>query len=256
MSNIPVSSHVAAVILAAGKGKRMNLPQGNKVTASLADKPIILHIVQFMQKLLLDTVVVVVGHAKESVKAVLSGEKIIYAEQAEQLGTGHALACALEVLPEDITDVFVVYGDDAVFYNDKHLPKIQQLFARHFGKNSVITFMTIEQENPLGLGRIVRNASGQVQAIVEEKDATQEQKAIKEINPGCFLFSVSFLREYLPKLEKSSVTGEYYLTSLIDMAISDGLTVQTEQGGSMSWRGVNTPEELAQAEALLRQNNG
>ena len=163
--------HIAAVILAAGKGKRMNLKEGNKVIASLGNKPIILHIVQFMQKLSIATVAVVVGHAKESVMQALEGEDVIFAEQTEQLGTGHALACALDVLPEYVTDVFVVYGDDAVFYNDKHLPVMNDLFEKHTEHQSAVTFLTIEQEDPTGLGRIVRGEDDTVQAIVEEKES-------------------------------------------------------------------------------------
>ena len=245
--------HIAAVILAAGKGKRMNLKEGNKVIASLGNKPIILHIVQFMQKLSIATVAVVVGHAKESVMQALEGEDVIFAEQTEQLGTGHALACALDVLPEYVTDVFVVYGDDAVFYNEKHLPVMNDLFEKHTEHQSAVTFLTIEQEDPTGLGRIVRGEDDTVQAIVEEKDATLEQKKIKEINPGCFVFSVAFLKEYLPLVDKSPVTGEYYLTSLIDLAMKHGKKVETVKGGRLAWRGVNTPEELVLAEQLLKE---
>ena len=113
--------------------------------------------------------------------------------------------------------------------------------------------MTIEQEDPTGLGRIVRGEDDTVQAIVEEKDATLEQKKIKEINPGCFVFSVAFLKEYLPLVDKSPVTGEYYLTSLIDLAMKHGKKVETVKGGRLAWRGVNTPEELVLAEQLLKE---
>ncbi len=245
--------HIASVILAGGRGKRMNLPDGNKVTVSLAEKPIILHIVQFMQKLFISTVVVVVGHAKESVMQVLQGETVLFAEQKEQLGTGHALECALDVIPEHISDVFVVYGDDAVFYNTKHLPVMEKLFEAHASHGSAVTFLTIEQDDPQGLGRIIRNKDGQVQAIIEEKDATDEQKKIQEINPGCFVFSMEYLKKYLHRVEKSPVTGEYYLTSLVDLAIQHGEKVETVKGGKLAWRGVNTPEELALAEALLKE---
>ena len=183
----------------------------------------------------------------------LEGEDVIFAEQTEQLGTGHALACALDVLPEYVTDVFVVYGDDAVFYNEKHLPVMNDLFEKHTEHQSAVTFLTIEQEDPTGLGRIVRGEDDTVQAIVEEKDATLEQKKIKEINPGCFVFSVAFLKEYLPLVDKSPVTGEYYLTSLIDLAMKHGKKVETVKGGRLAWRGVNTPEELVLAEQLLKE---
>jgi len=245
--------HIGAIILAAGRGKRMKLDAQNKVTMHLAHKPIILHIVEFMKKIGIEKIIVVVGFAKETVKEVLKNESIIYAEQAELLGTGHAVEVALEKIPKEITDVFVVYGDDAVFYNPRHIVVMEQLFAKHFNSYAVCSFLTIDQNNPLGLGRIVRDKEDHLLSIVEEKDATGEQRKITEINPGCFVFSVSFLRKYLPQLEKSPITGEYYLTSLIDIALKNGEMVETLKGGNLPWRGVNTKEELQEAEHLLSQ---
>lgn len=242
---------IAGVILAAGKGKRMELTDVNKVTVLLHAKPIIRHITDFMKKISLQTIVVVVGHAKESVKEVLQDETIIYAEQQEQLGTGHALAMALEKLPESIEHVLVVYGDDAVLYSEDHTPVIEKLFTTQLEKQAAMTFLTIEIDNPFGLGRVVRDELGNVLSITEEKDATDEQKKITEINPGCFLFRVDFLRHYLQMVTKSPATGEYYLTSLIDIAILHGEKVETVQGGKLAWRGVNTKEELSLAEQML-----
>ncbi len=243
---------LGAVILAAGRGKRMEVEGKNKVTMALANKPIILRIVQFMKKLGVDATVVVVGHAKESVMEVLQHESnIIFAEQKELLGTGHAALIALDKIPSDITDVIIVYGDDAVIYIEEHLPTIGRLFETHYASGAAFTFLTILQDNPFGLGRIVRDTDNKVVAIVEEKDATAEQKNIKEINPGCFIFRVDFLRRYLKLVKKSSATGEYYLTSLIDLAIKNHEHVETMQGGYMAWRGVNTQSELQEAEALL-----
>lgn len=242
---------IAGVILAAGRGKRMELTGVNKVTVLLGSKPIIKHITDFMKKISLGKILVVVGHAKESVIEVLEGEDIIFAEQTEQLGTGHALAVALEKLPTDIKHVFVVYGDDAVLYSDDHAEIIEKLFTTQTETNAAMTFLTIEIDNPFGLGRVVRTADGKVTAIIEEKDANEEEKKITEINPGCFIFRVDFLRKYLKQVEKSSATGEYYLTSLIDLAIFNGERVETVKGGKLAWRGVNTKEELSLAENML-----
>lgn len=247
------TKNIAAIILAAGKGKRMQLDTANKVTAQLAQKPMIQHIVDFIGKLAIKTIAVVVGYKKESVMDVLKGQDILFVDQKEQFGTGHAVACAIDVLPKAITDVFVVYGDDAVLYAQKNLAIIQQLFEVHSNTHDAMTFLTIEQENPFGLGRIVRDSEGKILAIVEEKDATDEQRKITEINPGCFIFSVTFLKKYLPLVEKSPVTGEYYLTSLIDLAIKHGERVDTLQGGELAWRGVNTQEELKEAEDLYNK---
>lgn len=245
--------HTAAIILAAGKGKRMQMEDANKVTVTLATKPMVQHIVHFMRGLEIESVVVVVGFAKESVMEVLKNDSVIFAEQTEQLGTGHAALIALEKLPPHIEDVVIVYGDDAVLYAEKHVSTIKKLFEVHHQTNDAMTFLTIEQENPFGLGRIVRDENDKVLSIIEEKDATEEQRKIKEINPGCFVFSVAFLKKYLPIVEKSPVTGEYYLTTLIDLAIKNGELVDTVKGGKMAWRGVNTPQELDEAQKLYSQ---
>jgi bifunctional UDP-N-acetylglucosamine pyrophosphorylase / glucosamine-1-phosphate N-acetyltransferase len=244
---------LGAVILAAGQGKRMQLDGINKVTVPLYNKPIVAHIVHFVKDISVDTIVLVVGHAKESVMQVLEKEDVLFAEQTKRLGTAHALQVGLEKLPDDITDVLVVNGDDAGFYNDNYKKIIQKMAEEQLLSDAAFTFLTIEQENPAGLGRIVRDAKGKLRAIIESKDATEEQLRITEINTGCFVFRTDFLREYLPKVNPSPVTGEYYLTSLIDLAIQDRVNVQTVRGGMMTWRGVNTKEELKEAERLFAQ---
>lgn len=243
-----------AIILAAGKGKRMQLEAQNKVTLQVGEKPMISHIVHFMKRLGIEIVVVVVGHAKGSVMSVLEKEDVVFAEQKHQLGTGHAVAIAVKKFPSSVDNVLVVYGDDAVIYVEKHVPIITKLFKKHTTENAKITFLTIDKDNPVGLGRIIRDEHDNVTAIVEEKDATEEQKKIKEINPGCFIFSVDFLKKYLPKIKKSTVTHEYYLTSLIDLAILHKETVETVRGGELAWRGVNTKEELEEANRLFLQS--
>lgn len=242
---------LGSVILAAGKGSRMESQDVNKVTLRLANKPMIVRIVDFMESVGIKDNVVVVGFAKESVIEALSEYDVNFVEQKERLGTGHAAHVALDGLPEHVTDVVVVYGDDAVIYKEDYRGIITKLFEQHLNSEAVCTFLTIEQANPFALGRIVRDEKGEVTAIVEEKNATEEQKKITEINPGCFVFRVDFLKKYLPKVEKNEVTGEYYLTSLIDLAFEQGEVVKTLKGGTMDWRGVNTKEELEEAERLL-----
>lgn len=253
--NNQTKTHIAAVILAAGKGKRMQMDDRNKVTVHLAEKPLIQHTVDFMHTIGIEAILVVVGYHKESVIASLEGQDITFVEQKEQLGTGDALKCAMEALPEFITDVVVAYGDDAILYSEKNIGVIEKLFTLHEATKDAVTFLTIEQQNPSGLGRIIRDDAGNVCAIVEEKDATDAERIITEINPGCFVFSVDFLKEFLSTIEKSPVTGEYYLTSLIDLAIKNGKKVDTLAAGTVAWRGVNTKEELQEAEKLYNRND-
>jgi bifunctional UDP-N-acetylglucosamine pyrophosphorylase / glucosamine-1-phosphate N-acetyltransferase len=238
---------IAAIILAAGKGKRMNSTNSNKVILKLAGKYMVEHAVDLLDELGIQIKIAVVGFAKESVMAAL-GDRVSYAVQEERLGTAHAVECALKKLPEDIETVLVLGGDDSAFYT-KDI--IKNLIENHIKTKAVLSLLTIMVENPAGLGRIIRNNNGEIMEIKEEKDATDTQRAIKEINPECYVFQVSFLREYLKEVEKSPATGEYYLTSLIDIAIKIKEKVEAVEGGKILWRGINTPEELREAEKLF-----
>ena len=238
---------LGAIILAAGRGKRMQSKKANKVTMHLANKPLILHSIHLLEKMKLKEIVVLVGYAKDSVKNVLKDSKIVFAEQKKRLGTGHAVKIAFKSLNPSITDVLIIYGDDSHFYNEK---TISSLIKEHYLKNASITFLTITVLNPFGLGRIVRNKLGAVIAITEEKDATANIRKINEVNPACYIFNVEFLKRYLPKIPKSKITGEYYLTSLIDIAIKNNEKIATHKVANMPWRGVNTKEELKEAERI------
>jgi bifunctional UDP-N-acetylglucosamine pyrophosphorylase / glucosamine-1-phosphate N-acetyltransferase len=248
--DLSATRKLGAIILAAGKGKRMKAKHANKVTMKLADKPLIMHSIHVLEEMEFSAIVVVVGFAKESVKHVLQDSQIIFAEQTKRLGTGHAVKVGLMKVPDDITDVLVIQGDDSHFYKKEI---IEKLAKAHISSEASLTFLTINVSNPQGLGRIVRDNDDKVVAVVEEKDATEEERKITEVNPACYLFSVPFLKKYLPKIPKSPVTGEYYLPSLIDIAITYKEPIETVQVGHMPWRGVNTPEELAEAEQVYKQ---
>lgn len=238
-----------AIVLAAGKGKRMNATRHNKVVTNLGNKPMILHGIELLKKLNIKKIIVVVGFAKESVKKILN-HKVLYALQRKRLGTGHAVSCALKKLPKNATDVIVVNGDDSAFYTKTLLNKLK---TKHFKSNADFTLLTIEVKNPHGLGRIIRDKKGKLISILEEKDASSMQKKVKEINPQCFMFKVDFLRKYLKKIEKNKVTGEYYLTSLISIGMKSNAKIETLAVGKIPWRGVNTTEELRQAEKMLKK---
>ncbi len=239
-----------AIILAAGKGSRMKAKKSNKVTYMLGNKPMIMHVVHLLEDMKLSPIVIVIGFAKESVRSLFD-KNVIFAEQTKRLGTAHAALQALKVLPEDITDVFILNGDDSAFYTNRILNK---LLAIHLDNQNAITFLTIKVNNPYGLGRVVRK-KGEVVAIVEEKDATEKERKIDEINPACYLFDVQFLRKYLSKVPKSKVTGEYYLMSLLEIAIKKSERVEGVKGGNIPWRGVNTGDELKEAEELYSKTS-
>ena len=240
---------IAAIILAAGKGKRMKCKCVNKVVVPLGNKQMILHAVDRLTELLISPIIVVVGFAKESVMKVLDG-KVVFAHQSKRLGTAHAALCALKKVPQDTDTVLVLNGDDSAFYTEDIIKK---LIESHLKKKSALSFLTIAVNNPVGLGRVIRDNNDKVIGIAEEKDAIQAQRKITEINPACYIFEVSFLKKYLGKVKKSEVTGEYYLTSLIDIAIKNNEKLEAVKGGKIVWRGINTPEELKEAQRLFLQ---
>ena len=238
---------IAAIILAAGKGERMKSKGVNKVVVPLGNKHMILHAVDRLTELLISPIIVVVGFAKESVMKVLDG-KVVFAEQSKRLGTAHAVLCALRKVPRNVDMVLILNGDDSAFYTQDIIKK---LIKTHWEKNSALSFLTIIVDNPKGLGRIIRDNSGRVIGIVEEKDATEAQKKINEINPACYIFEIDFLKKYLKQIKKSPVTGEYYLTGVIDIAIKNNEKIEAVNVGKILWRGINTQEELEEAERLF-----
>lgn len=250
MNNMKQSRKMGAIILAAGKGRRMNMRRINKVAIHVAHKPMILHTVHMLEKIALSPIIVVIGFAKESVIEVLAGTSVVFSEQKKRLGTGRAALCGLNKLPKDVDDILILNGDDSVFYTPKI---IRELYKRHLLSQAAITFLTIKLDNPSGLGRVVRNKKGSIVSIVEERDATKEERGIKEINPACYIFRASFLRRFIKRIPKSLVTREYYLVSLIEIAVKNNKKIETLIKDSIPWRGVNTREELALAEQLLHQ---
>lgn len=243
-------NNIGAIILAAGKGSRMKAKKTNKVTYMLGNKPMIMHVVGLLEEMKLAPIVIVIGFAKESVRSLFE-KNVLFAEQSKRLGTAHAALQALKVLPKETQHAFILNGDDSAFYTPEILNK---LLDDHVENKNAITFLTLEVDNPFGLGRVVRE-NGKVTAIVEEKDATEDQRKITEINPACYLFDVEFLRNYLDKVPKSKVTGEYYLMSLIEIALKNEYGVQGIRGGNIPWRGVNTGEELKEAEELYSKTS-
>ena len=240
---------IAAIILAGGRGKRMKALKRNKVVFKLADKHMIAHTIDLLDELKIESRIVVVGFAKKSVMDVLRN-RVVYAIQKKRLGTAHAVLCALKKLPKDVSDVLILQGDVSALYKEETIAK---LIDFHFLAKAAFRFLTIEVDNPAGLGRILRDKNDKLIAVIEEKDATRTDKKIKEINPACYVISVGFLKKYLAKIEKSRITGEYYLTSLIDIAIKNNEKIEAVKAGKIAWRGVNTPKELKEAERLFLQ---
>ncbi|MCL5010529.1 MAG: NTP transferase domain-containing protein [Patescibacteria group bacterium] len=241
---------IGAVILAAGRGSRMKSRKKNKVVLSLGNKPMILHTVELLERSNIKPIIAVVGFARQSVMDAVNGKDIIFVYQRKRLGTGHALLCALRKLPSFLRDIVVLQGDDSALYTTDVIKKLVEL---HKMSNASITLLTVKLKDPTGLGRVIRDNKGKIRAIVEEKDATALQKKINEINPACYVFKVDFLRKYLRKIKKNKITGEYYLVDLVYLAISNNKRVESVKK-KLPWRGVNTKEELVQAEELFAKH--
>lgn len=236
-----------AVILAAGQGTRMRsaLP---KVLHPVLGKPMIWHAIHSVRAVTSDNPVLVVGHESEAVIQFV-GDQAHFAIQVEQLGTGHAVQQAEELLKGNADQILVTMGDMPLL-REQTMQKIIDMQTGHSGP---ITLATISLDDPHGFGRIVRDATGNVLAIVEEADATEEQRAIHELNAGVYCFDADWLWDALKRIPLSQ-KGEYYLTDLVEIANADGLSVQaysSEDPAEMI--GINTRVHLAEATSILRQ---
>ncbi len=252
------------VILAAGQGKRMKsaLP---KVLQTLAGKPLLQHVLTtalFLQGKQAKTgPIVVVGHGAADVKEFIANAsqedpsfgKVATVLQAEQKGTGHALLQALSKL--DVQEPTLVLYGDVPLTSKKTLAKLAKLADGVRGQDSALALLTQDLTNPTGYGRIVRDADGSVREIVEEKDATPAQKAIKEINTGIMVLPTNALKRWLKALRSSNAQGEYYLTDVIAMAVKDGVPIRTTQADyEFETIGVNSRDQLASLERTHQLN--
>jgi len=252
------------VILAAGQGKRMKsaLP---KVLQTLAGRPLLQHVLTTALSLqgrqAKTGPIVVVGHGAADVKEFLAHaskedprfSRVTTALQAEQKGTGHALLQALPKL--DLQEPTLVLYGDVPLTSKETLAKLAKLADGVRGQDSALALLTQDLPNPTGYGRILRDADGSVQAIVEEKDASSTQKAIKEINTGIMVLPTTALKKWLKALSSSNSQGEYYLTDVIAMAVKAGVPIRTTQADDeFETIGVNSRDQLASLERTHQLN--
>lgn len=237
---------LSVLILAAGKGTRMKsiLP---KVMQPLASKPLLAHVLETAKQLQSQRTIVVYGHGGELVQKHFSDESIGWALQAEQKGTGHAVQVALSQLPET-GKTLILYGDVPLTTTTT----LEKLLALVTDENS-LGLLSVNLDNPTGYGRIVREA-GFVQRIVEQKDASEQEKLITEVNTGILCVPNKHLHTWLPTLKNTNSQGEYYLTDIIALAVTDGITIQTHQP-TAAWEveGINDKLQLATLERVYQR---
>lgn len=240
--------HTAAIILAAGRGSRMKAKHKNKVTFKVGGEPMITHTVKHLHDAGVGQIIAVVGYQAESVREAL-GDQVEYAVQTTQLGTGDALKAGLPVLSPEITSVLAMYGDDSAFYPPE---LFQNMVAKQAALGCDLLFLTIHKDDPTGLGRIVRDSQGKVVKIVEEKNASETEKQIQEINTGFYCFDKQFLLSYIDRIKSNPVSGEYYLTDLVEIALSAGKSVEAYFVADDSiWHGVNNRSDFIKAQKKL-----
>lgn len=236
-----------AVILAAGAGTRMKseLP---KVLHKVMGRAMVSHVISSVRDAGADNIIVITGHGASRVEESLADAGVSFVRQEEQLGTGHAVMQALDSLPES-GDVFILCGDTPLITSSA-LAEFAEYHRQH---DAAITVLTASVDDPAGYGRIVRGSDGDLERIVEQKDASEEEKLIKEINAGMYCADAAFLREALPKITNDNAQHEYYITDLISIAVTEGKNAAAccvEDPDDVM--GVNNRVQLAAASKIMQ----
>lgn len=251
MSSV-VDKPLSVVVLAAGQGTRMksSLP---KVLHTIAGRPLVEHVIQDALELDATGIHVVYGHGGEQVQQALSSYDLFWAEQAEQLGTGHAVEQALPAIPDEHL-VLLLYGDVPLIT----VSTLRRLLSASVLDNGddALALLTAKLDDPTGYGRIVRdgeNNDGAVQAIVEQKDASEAQLAINEINTGMLAVKADLLKKWISRLDNNNAQGEFYLTDIVGLAVADKVAVNTANPSEIcEIEGVNNKRQLAELERAFQ----
>ena len=235
---------LSVIILAAGQGTRM-CSDSPKVLQLLAGRPMLAHVLDTSHALRAGDITVVYGYGGELVPHTCGGDGSRWVQQAEQLGTGHAVQQAMPETP-DANQVLVLYGDVPLLTT----ATLQRLISAT--AENEVSLLTVDLDDPAGYGRIIR-VDGNVTAIIEEKDATEKQRAVKEINTGVMIASGKKLRDWINAIDNNNAQGEYYLTDVVASAVADGTTVNAVK--ATDWvevMGINDKKQLAEAERALQ----
>ena len=248
-----MENKVACIILAAGLGTRMKSNKA-KVLHTLLDTPMVLYVVDTASKISGNNIIVVVGHQAEIVKEVVHKQfDTKFAYQKKQLGTGHAVMCAMGALASDIENVLILCGDVPLLSYET----LNFLLEQHQKENREASVLAVTVNNPTGYGRIILDRDNQLAGIVVEADTSDEQKAISLINSGIYCIKKSFLTENLSRIESNNAQNEFYLTDVIKIGYglnkSMGVVIGNNQEEII---GINSPNELNRAESILKMRAG
>lgn len=243
--------------MAGGRGKRFGSDQSgvNKTAASLRGKPLVMYGVELFEKTM-DQIIVVVGAMAETVIAAVGDHRVDWAVQAAPLGTGDAVKAGvirIKDLGWEADSIVVGYADHMMFYTPEAVINLAEVQQKN---NAAIGLLTTEFDDPdkLAWGKIIRSRNGDVERIVEQKNASAEERNIKEVNPGFYCFDYKFLSDAVYKIKPNSVNGEFYITDLVEIAINLGKkVVAVKVPFSAVGFGINTPEELQQDQEMMVQ---
>lgn len=240
---------VGAIILAAGSGTRLN--NGNpsekpKILYEIAGRPMVSYTLDLLDQLGVTDKVMVVGYKADLVMEKFT-DSAKFAVQEERKGTAHAAKTGEAVLPDDITHLLIIQGDDSAFYQKSTLEKFIQAASSY-----KLSFTTVRLDNPAQYGRIIRNSSGKVEAIVEKEVVTDEQRKINEVNAATYFVDRDWFNNSYKDLKPSVVgRGEIIMTDLISLAFKSNLEVLGFEVSQEEWVGINTPEELERANQIM-----
>lgn len=237
-----------AIILAAGKGKRMKSSMP-KVLHGVCGKEMVNHVIDNVRKANIEDVNLVIGKGSETVKEHTKDRNVTYSMQEQQLGTGHAVICAEEFLRDKKGTVAIFTGDAPLITNET----IQELFKFHNNGGFAATLISSIVQDPTGYGRIIRESSGEVKKIVEHKDCNQEELNVNEINSGMYCFNIEVLLSSLKSLNNNNSQGEYYLTDVIEIIKKSGDKVGAIVVPYEEIMGVNSRVQLSEAETVMRK---
>lgn len=244
-------NNVGAVVLAAGKGMRLNCTDRPKVMLTIGGKPMVAHTVETLKKLGFqkEQICLVVGFRKEIIEDYFKDE-VSYAVQEEQMGTGHATYVGMKSLPPNIEQVLVMGGDDSAFYREQTL---LNLIEKHLTNNNTVTLLSVDVDNPANFGRIIRDENGI--RIIEKEYVTEEQKKICEINTGMYIFDRQWFEDMFPRMPKMRKLGEFGINPAITLAKEENKKIQViKLTDADEWRGINTKEELEEANKKKLEN--
>lgn len=236
------------LVLAAGKGTRMKSDQA-KVLHSLCGRPLLAYVVDAARRIGAARTVIIIGHQADQVRESVRGGDLVFAEQREQLGTGHAVRVAGEHFRDWKGPILILCGDVPLLKTET----LELLLREHRASGATVTVLTTLLEDPGSYGRVIKGEDGAVLRIVEARDASEEERRVREINAGIYCVGGGFLAEAVGEIRNENAQKEYYLTDIVEIARGRGLRVRSVVAGfPPEVMGINTPEDLGEAERLVR----